>query len=295
MELTLLAIVTGIGIGSVYGLVAFGYATIYAATGVFNLAQGALVMVGVMALWYFAQVLGWPRWAAFIGVLVVVPLVAILVERIAVNPIRRRIDTDHGFGWFITTLAAAIIIETIVTAWYGDRPVEKIPDNISGSVSLGPVSMQSNLLLAVAALLICMVLVEVFYRRTWLGMSMRSIGSDQEVAMLRGVKPGVMSMSAFAIGGLLAGIAAIAIAPIVGSDPTVGLNFSIQGFVAMAIGGFGSLRGAVLGAWLLGVSEQLFAVYFNAQFQIVAGLLVLLIVLILRPNGIFGSAGVRKV
>jgi branched-chain amino acid transport system permease protein len=102
-------------------------------------------------------------------------------------------------------------------------------------------------------------------------------------------------MIAFAIGGLLAAVAALIIAPLVGSDSSIGLNYSVAGFVAIAIGGFGSLRGAVVGAWLLGVAEELFGRFYSSQFQIVAGLGLLVVILAVRPTGIFGAAGARRV
>jgi branched-chain amino acid transport system permease protein len=292
MNLTLLAVVTGIAIGSVYGLIAIGYATVFSATRVFNLAQGDLVMAGVMVFWLTLERWQWPRWAAMLAVLAVVPAISVAIERLAIRPLRHR---SEGMGWFITTFAAGIIIETIVFRLYGDQPIHTIPGNIGGSISVGGISMRDDLFLAVVVLIACVILVELFYRFTWLGMSMRAIANDREVAMLRGVKPDRLGMIAFALGGLLAGIAAIVIAPIVGSDTSIGLNYSVQGFVAIAIGGFGSIRGAVLGAWLLGVAEEVFGRYYNAQFEVVAGLGLLVLVLAFRPTGIYNTAGARQV
>jgi branched-chain amino acid transport system permease protein len=82
---------------------------------------------------------------------------------------------------------------------------------------------------------------------------------------------------------------------LVGSDPSIGLSYSISGFVALAVGGFGSLRGAVIGGWLLGIAEQVFSRYYNAQFELVADLGLLVIVLAARPAGIFGNSGARRV
>jgi branched-chain amino acid transport system permease protein len=292
MQLTVLAVVTGLAIGSVYGLIAIGYATVFWATRVFNLAQGDLVMVGVMVFWLTLEDWHWPRWASVLAVLVVVPLISVIIERLAVRPLRNRSD---GIGWFITTLAAAIIIETVVTYLYGSQPIHAIPNNINGTLRLGSITIQGDLLLAIVILIACLIIIEVFYRRTWLGTGMRAMANDRELAVLRGVNPNRLGTIAFAIGGLLAAIAALVIGPLVGSDTTIGLNYSVAGFVAIAIGGFGSLRGAVVGAWLLGVAEEVFGRYYNAQFQIVAGLGLLAIILAVRPTGIFGTAGARRV
>jgi branched-chain amino acid transport system permease protein len=292
VNLTILAVVTGLAIGSVYGLIAIGYATVFSATRVFNLAQGDLVMVGVMVFWLTLEDWHWARWEAALAVLVFVPALSVVIERVAVRPIRHRTD---GIGWFITTLAASIIIETVATNLYGNQPIHSIPDNINGSLRLGSISIQYDLLAAIVVLVACLFLVEAFYRRTWLGMSMRAIANDQQLAMLRGLNPNRLGMIAFAIGGLLAAIAALIIAPLVGSDVSIGLNYSVAGFVAIAIGGFGSLRGAVVGAWLLGIAEELFGRFYNSQFQVVAGLGLLVVILAVRPTGIFGTPGARQV
>lgn len=292
MNLTVLAIVTGLATGSVYGLIAIGYATVFSATRVFNLAQGDLVMVGVMVYWLTLEDWHWPRWGAILLVLAFVPVVSVVIERLAVRPIRGRTD---GIGWFITTLAAGIVIETIVTKLYGDQPIHAIPNNFSGALRVGSVVLQYDLFAAIVVLIVCLVLIELFYRRTWLGMSMRAIANDQHLATLRGVNPNRLSVIAFGIGGLLAAIAALVIAPLVGSDTSIGLNYSVAGFVAIAIGGFGSLRGAVVGAWLLGIAEEVFGRFYSSQFQVVAGLGLLIVILAVRPTGIFGTAGARQV
>ena len=104
-----------------------------------------------------------------------------------------------------------------------------------------------------------------------------------------------MSALAFAISGLLAGIAGFVIAPILFADPTIGLTYSVKGFIALAIGGFGSMRGAIVGGLALGIGEQLFDLYVSPQFEIVAGLILLAATLTFFPRGVFGGRGVRTV
>jgi branched-chain amino acid transport system permease protein len=292
VHLTIIAIVTGLAIGSVYGLVAIGYATVFSATRAFNLAQGDLVMVGVIFLWLTTQDWHWPRWAAIISVLAIVTALSLVIEVLAIRPLRDRSD---AIGWFLTTLAAAIIIEAIVTILYGNQPIHAIPNNINGSFRVDGISMQDDFVLAIVVLIACLILVELFYRRTWLGMNMRAVANDDELARYRGINTSRLGLVAFGIGGLLAGIAAIILAPLVGSDTTIGLNYTIFGFVAIAIGGFGSLRGAAIGAWLLGIAMEVFGRYYNSQYQMVAGLALLAVVLAIRPSGIFQNAGGRQV
>jgi branched-chain amino acid transport system permease protein len=293
VTLTVLAIVTGLAIGSVYGLIAIGYSVVFAATGVFNLAQGDLVMLGVMLSWYLLDVRHWSQGVTFICVIVGVTLVSVAEERLIVRPFFKR--PGDNIGWFIATLAFSLVIETVIINLYGDQPFYAIPSLLGGSISVRGVSVSDRLGLAFVALIVVMLAVEIFYKKTWMGTAMRAVAQDREVASLRGIDSRRTAVLAFALGGLIAGIAGFALAPIVSSNPNIGLDYGLQGFVAMAIGGFGSIRGAVVGAWILGVAEQVFDRYYSSNYEILAAVGILLLVLIVKPTGIFSSSNARSV
>jgi branched-chain amino acid transport system permease protein len=293
MSLTILAIVTGLAIGSVYGLIAIGYSVVYRATRVFNLAQGDLVMLGVMLSWYLLDELHWPEAAVFVAVLAGVTFVSLVEERLVVRPFLKR--GGDSIGWFIATLAFSLIIETTITDLYGDQQPNPIPGIVSGSLRFGSVSISAQLALAVAALVVVTVAVELLYRYTWAGTAMRAVSEDRDLALLRGIDGRGMGRLAFLIGGLIAGLAGFVLGPIVSSDPSIGLNYGLQGFVAMAVGGFGSIRGAVVGAWILGVAEQLFDRFYTSNYEVLAAVGVLLVVLVCKPTGLLSSATGRTV
>jgi branched-chain amino acid transport system permease protein len=300
VDLTLFttAVITGISIGAVYGMIAVGYTVVYNATRVFNLAQGDLLMVGVMLSYLFLDVLSWPQWLTFAGVLAGVTALSVFEERVVVRPFLRRSGggLSGGIGWFIATLAFSLIIETVVVNLYGDNYPQAIPSPLPVTGwHIGSQTISPRLFATVVALVVVVVFLEWFQARTWLGRSMRATAEDREAAALRGIEPGKISFAAFALGGAVAAVGAFAVAPIVLSDPTIGLNYTLKGFLALAIGGFGSVRGAIVGALLLGVSEQLFGLYVKGGYEIVAGFLLLLIVFAIRPTGIFGQRGVRTV
>ncbi len=288
------AIVTGLAIGAVYGLIAVGYTVVFNATRVFNLAQGDLVMVGVLLTFWALNVEHWPQAVAVAVVVVAVPTLAFVEERLVVRPFLRR--PGDNIGWFISTLAFGLVLETVVTLLYGNRPPVAVASPLPKSaVHLGPIATTPQLLLALATLVISTVLVEAFYRRTWLGQAMRATADDREVAALRGIEPGRMSMLAFAIGGLLAAVGGYAVAPIVYADVSIGLTYSIKGFIALAVGGFGSIRGAIVGALAIGVAEQVFDVYADPRYEILAGLGLLMVILAVRPTGLFRTAVAREI
>ena len=299
MTLFVTAVITGVSIGAVYGMIAVGYTVVYNATRVFNLAQGDLLMVGVMLSYLCLDVLKWPQVVAFVGVVVGVTVLSVFEERVIVRPFLKKSGGGlwgAGIGWFIATLAFSLIVETVVVDLYGNNYPRAIPSPLGvKGWHLGSSTISPRLFVTVVALVVVVVGLELFQARTWLGRAMRAAAEDRDAASLRGIEPGMISFAAFALGGAVAAVGAFAVAPIVLSDPSIGLNYTLKGFLALAIGGFGSVRGAIVGAVCLGVAEQLFGLYVKGGYDVVAGFLLLLVVFAVRPTGIFGQRGVRTV
>jgi len=294
VTLLLNAIVTGIAIGAVYGLIAMAYSVVFVATRVFNLAQGDLVMVGVLISFWVVQIQHWPQGVAFLIVVGSVSALSLVEERVAVRPFLGRGVED--IGWFISTLAFGLVIATVATNLYGNRPPLPVQSPLTKDpIRIGVVTTTPQLVLAFVALVAVTIALELFYRKTWTGHALRGTAEDREVAALRGISTVRMSRIAFLLGGAIAGLAAYVIAPVVYADVSLGLSYSIKGFVALAVGGFGSTRGALTGALALGVAEQVFDLYADPHFELLAALLLLLAVLAIRPQGIFGTAKARTV
>lgn len=295
MYLFLDAIIGGIAIGSIYGLIGVGYASIFNATKVFNLAQGDLVMVGIMSSYFALDVLRWPQWGAALAVPAFVTLVAVVEERVAVRFHLKKVSANR-LGWFISTLGFSLLIETTVNLSFGSHPVVAIPSPLPlGGFHLGESLFGYRQLFVVGTFAAVIVLLELFYARTWMGKAMRATAEDREAASLRGVNPVTISRAAFALGGLTAGVGGFVIAPLTFSDPTIGLTYTLDGFLALAIGGFGSIRGAIVGGLLLGISVQLFDLYLGIRFDVLGRLVLLLLVLTVRPEGLFRTTVARSV
>jgi branched-chain amino acid transport system permease protein len=288
------AVLTGLAVGAVYGLVAVAYSVIYTATRVFNLAQGDLVMVGVLLSYYCLDVQHWPQIVDLLIVMTGVTAVSLVEERTVVRPFLRR--PSSNIGWFITTLAFGLVIETVAVILYGNQPPLPVPSPLgSQPLRIGAIGLSQPLALALVALVAITVGVDYMYRRTWLGQALRATSEDREVAALRGISPVRMSRLAFLIGGLIAGVSGYVVAPIVFANVSIGLNYSVFGFVALAIGGFGSTRGALVGSLALGVAQQVFDLYADARFEAVVPLILLLVILAIRPLGLFGDRQMRSV
>ena len=294
MTLFLTALFAGLAVGSVYGLIALSYTVVFNSTAIFNVAQGDLMMAGVLVAyfcldrWHLAQIL------TLLIIIAVVVSLSLVEERVAVRPFVKR--PVVGLGWFIATLAFSLVIETVASIIYGQNPVVPIPSALgSGSVHIAGVHVANKFILAFATMIVILLALEVFYKRTWLGTAMRGVAEDREVAALRGIDALRISRLAFIIAGLVTGLAAFVVAPIVSADVTVGLTYGLKGFIALAIGGFGSLRGCVIGGLLLGVAEQMFDLYVSSNYEILAALILVLLVLAVRPSGLFGRTAVREV
>jgi branched-chain amino acid transport system permease protein len=290
----LTAIAVGCGVGAIYGLVGLGYSVVYSSTGVFNLAQGDLLMVGTLLSYYFLVYVHLNQALDLVLVVIAVTLLSIVEERFVVRPFLKR--PGESLGWFIATLAFSIILEGIAGKVYGDRPPGVVPSPLSQhAIAIGPIRITAQLMLALAALLVLSAAMGAFYKWTWIGKAMRATAEDRTAASLRGIPPATMSAAAFAVGGFLAGLSAFVVAPIILANPSSGITYSVDGFLVLAIGGFGSLRGVVVGALALGASQGLFDLYASATYDILAGFLLLVVVLVVRPTGMFGQGPVRSV
>jgi branched-chain amino acid transport system permease protein len=295
VTLFLTALLAGLGVGAVYGLIALSYTVVFNSTSIFNVAQGDLMMVGVLMAYFCLDRWHLPQGATLVLVVAVVVVISLVEERVAVRPFLRRPGMG-GLGWFIATLAFSLILETSAQNVYGQNPVAAIPGLFgNGTIQLAGVPVAWKFVVAFLVMIVVTVLLELFYKRSWLGTAMRGVAEDREVAALRGIDAQRISQLAFVIAGLVTGLAAFVVAPIVSADVTIGLTYGLMGFIALAAGGFGSLRGCVVGGLLLGVAEQMFDLYVNSNYDILAGLILILLVLVVKPTGLFGRRAVREV
>jgi branched-chain amino acid transport system permease protein len=167
------AVVAGICTGSVYALVALGYNIIYNATGVFNLAQGDLVMVGVMLTWVAVSIIKLPYIVAFVAVVAIVALISLIEERLVVRPFLAR--REANIGWFISTLGFSIMIEAVALIWFGDHAIVPIPSFVTqNGFYVLRVLLVPRELLVFAALVVLGAGFELFFKKTRMGLTMRA-------------------------------------------------------------------------------------------------------------------------
>lgn len=283
------SLVNGIGVGLIYGLVGIGFCVIYNASGIVNFAQGVFVMLGGMVCQVLLVQLGLP---IILAIALTVPLVALagmVMELLIVRPMMHRGATI--FAIILATLAAQIMIERITLLTFGDRPRTFEEFTPGGPLKIGDVAIGHQLFWILGCGVLLVLLLWFFFTRTRAGRALRACSQNREAAQLLGVPVTRMMLLAFALSAALGAIAGVLVTPTQYTAYNVGTPFGVNGFIAAIIGGFGRAGAAIAGGLLLGILQALAIVVLGAGFKNVAALSLLLVVLLLFPNGIFGGFG----
>lgn len=277
-------LLSGLASGSIYGLIAMGFAIVFYVTRVINFAQGQLLMVSIMITAALAQSGLPPLLAVVLGVLAAA-VVGVLVYVIAVRPV---LAYDRfSFAWLVSTLGVALVLENAAALIWGpaSRP---FPALLRGShVHIANASINLQELVAIIVAIALAVGFEIVRRRTLLGKLGQAVAQDPEMAAGVGANPVAVAIGAFALAGLFAGIAGALVGPITYANPYLGDTYGIDGFVALMIGGTARPVGAMVGGLLLGVLSQAANNLINAQASDWFPFIVVLLVLLLAPEGIF--------
>lgn len=295
LEDFLALLVSGVTMGAVYAMVAVSFNVAYRPTNVFNMAQGELVMLGAMFAWGLMTVQGLPWGVGVVLVMLAVAAVGLLEERLAVASLIRR--PSHHHGWIISTLAFSIILTHLGDHIWGADPqvVPPLPGASLDTVQWGALTFNTQQIAVWAVAALSIAAVEAFYRRTLPGKAVLAVAEDRDAARLNGISPSRLTMASFAVAAAYAALTGVVAAPLVFASTSIGLSLLVKGFMALAIGGVGSNWGALAAGVLLGCVESLSSVTLTPGWRQVLLLAVVLGLLLVRPFGFFGRAGVREV
>jgi branched-chain amino acid transport system permease protein len=290
MGIALQLLFTGLGIGSIYALVALGFVLIYRATNVVNFAQGDFAMLGAFSMVVLCIGLQLPYWLAILITLAVMLVFGALFNFAVYYPLRNR-----GFQpVIISTIGASILLENGVLAGYGPQP-QTLPALFSfQGFSIGPVFLDSQYLLILAATIMMVSLQYLFFEHTLLGKKMQATSQDQEMASLLGIPVARMTMLTFIYSSALGGLAGILVAPILFVSVGMGSSIALKAFAASIIGGFGDVAGAIVGGLALGVVETFGAAYISVPYKDAFAFIMLILFLLFRPQGLFGERVAEK-
>ncbi len=276
----------GLTTGSIYALIALGFVTIYNVTGIINFAQGEFAMLGAM-LMVSLQALALPMPLSFLFAVLGVVGIGAVLERIAIHPARRASPVTL----IIITIGADIAIRGIALLIWGTDPYPLPAFTIGPPLTLAGAVLTRQAVWIMATTALILVLLSFFFARTYLGKAVRACAINRLSARLSGIRPDRMSLLSFALSAGLGAVGGIVIAPMTLVSYDMGLYLGLRGFVAAIMGGMVSAPGAVTGALLLGVLEALGAGIFKAAFKEAIAFLVLFLILVVRPQGIFGRGG----
>jgi branched-chain amino acid transport system permease protein len=286
MEFFLQVLVGGLAVGALYGAVALGFVLMWNSASVVNFGQGDLVMIGGFFGYTLVGILHLPYLIGIPGALIGSFALGVLMHRLVIVPAGRA----PLFAIIIITLGVAILLQQVALNTWGAASV-RLPGIIGDEpVRVGGVIVQRQDLVVFFACFLMVVCLETFFARTLTGKAMRAVAQDPDTALLMGIPGKRMVSIAFGLSAAMAALAGVLLAPITYLVWNQGLSITLLAFAGAVLGGFGSLRGAFVGSLIIGVIVTFASAYVNANFAIPVAFMVLVIVLLLRPAGIFRSA-----
>jgi branched-chain amino acid transport system permease protein len=278
-------ILSGLSNGAIYALIGFGFAVIYNATGIINFAQGEFVMLGGMLTIFFLNVLKLPLVPAIILSVIISTIVGVLFERLAIRPLK----DAKPLSLIIITIGASIFIRGAAMLIWG-KDTHALPA-FSGDNPLyiaGATILPQHLWIFGVTILI-IIASRVFFNYSVVGKAMRACSYNPRAAGLVGINVKNMVMLSFALSSAIGSLAGIIIAPLTMVSYDVGVMLGLKGFCAVIIGGMSSGMGTVMGGLLLGLLESLGAGFISASYKDAIAFIILLLILFIRPEGLFGK------
>jgi branched-chain amino acid transport system permease protein len=291
MQILTQLVYSGIALGMIYAVIAFGYQLTFQTSDTLNFGQGDALMLGAMV--------GLTLVGAGVNYWLMIPIVCVfgafqgaLVERIGVRP---AIKIKSEFGWIMSTIALGIIFKNVAENVWGHDDL-KFPSPLPESpIKVFGANVLPMEILVVGGAVLMMLAVEVFNRRSIYGKAVVATFNDRDAAKLMGINTGLVITFSYALSSMSAAFAGVLIAPITLTGSTMGAVLGLKAFAVAIIGGLTSGIGIIVGGIILGVAEKLTGFYISTGYQDVPGLVLLLIVLAVRPAGLFGKTAIKKV
>lgn len=282
--------ITGLGQGCLYGLIALGFVLIYKATEIVNFAQGDLLMMGAFFAVAYAGIPGVPFWLAFLLTIVSMAVFGYLLDMLVV----RSMIGESQFSVIILTISIGFILRAVAGGIWGSD-ILSLETPYSGEMAnFGGLVIGQEYLVVIAGTIILSLALYLFFKYSSLGIAMQAASQNQLAAYYMGIPVKRVFSLIWAISALVAAVAGTLMAPISLVSPQMGF-IGIKAFAAAVIGGFGSLPGALIGGLIIGSSEQLAGTYLSTGFQEISAYIIMFLVLTVRPQGLFAQIQQKKV
>lgn len=284
-------ILSGLALGCIYSLIALGYHITFMTSRTLNFAQGSAMMLGAVTALMLVVDFGWPTPLAMIAAILLLGCFGVALERLAVRPFVLR----GSMAWVMSTLAVGIIVENVVLLVFG-----KSPRGLPNVLAENPVTIAGAGIYPLE-LLIPMVVISValgarlFYARTMLGRALRATAFDREASLAVGINVNRMVGLSYALSSMLAAVGGVLIGPLIGVSSHMGFLIGLKAFAVAIVGGLEHPVGILVASLAYGVMENLIGGYFGSSAKEIFGFTLVILVLFVRPTGLFGRTTQRRI
>ncbi len=288
----LVQLMNGLQAGSIYALVALGYTMVYGIVKLINFAHGDIIMVGAYTIFFSIVTYDIPIWIAILLAMLVCATLGMVIEKIAYKPLRGA----PRISPLITAIGVSLLLQNLALLLFKPdaRTFPLVIDTTP--ITIGEMLLSPAALYTIAIAIVLMIILEVFIKKTKMGKAMRAVSEDAGAATLMGININTTISVTFAIGSALAAVGgalyAISYTQI---DPLLGSMLGLKAFVAAVLGGIGRIPGAILGGFVLGISESMTKAYISSQLTDAVVFSILILVLLVKPSGILGKHVREKV
>lgn len=292
MQLFVQQLVNGIALGSIYALIALGYTMVYGTIRLINFAHGDIYMVGAFVGFYLINGLGLNVWLSLVLAAAICALLGVVIERVAYKPLRK----STRVAALITAIGVSYLLQNTMIFFYGAE-VKAFPSPIKNKVyELFGIVINNKQLLILFLTVTLMIGLQFIVKRTKMGKAMRAVAVDEEAAQLMGIDVDRVISFTFVLGSSLAGIAGVLVGIYYNSiSATMGTTPGLKAFVAAVVGGIGSIPGAMVGGYLIGILETVVSFMGGSMYKDAAVYALLIVILLVLPAGLFGKNVKEKV
>jgi branched-chain amino acid transport system permease protein len=283
------AIVSGLVTGSIYALMTVGMTLIYGTLRTLNMALGVMVVVGGYVSWMLFSGLGWGPLLGLVAAAVVTFAFGVVIQQIAVRPLIGRIGVDFEMTAFISTFAVAIVLANVALEIYGARN-KAVPPVVDGRLRLiEGVSVSWHSVVMAAVAITMLVVLGVFLSRTRYGLGISAVAQQLDAARLMGIPVQRVYNLTMGVSSALAGIAGVLLASVFFVSPNAGDLPLLKALIVAIFGGLGSVRGTIVAAYIIGLLEAMISLYFGVKWSLPVLFVAIMVVLLIRPTGLFGK------
>ena len=284
-------VVNGLQTGSVFALVALGYSMVYGIIQLLNFAHGDIIMIGAYTVFYCMTSFHLHPIVSLILAVVACTILGVIVEKVAYTPLR----SAPRLSLLITAIGISFLLENGAQLIFG-ADTKSLSPIITGSTTIGGASVSYAALTTIAVSVVCMILLTILVQKTKLGKAMRAVSEDMGAAQLMGISLNLTISFTFAVGSALAGVGSILyLCAYPQASPTMGSMLGLKAFVAAVLGGIGSIPGAMIGGYCIGLLEAIASAVGLSMWKDAVVFAVLIVVLLVKPTGILGKNRREKV